>query len=130
MKDRLPRTQELQFLMEQIELIHNIDKIEKKRKKKRERQEQKLKEIAPPAKKSKVPLDSESRLSKEEDNPMEEIPSEHKELEAEQEMEFEFERKETQKEHETTQKTYDQLWLEELERLAALQKEQLEQLQK
>ena len=48
MRDSLPRTQELQFLMEQVELIHGIDEIEKKRKKKRERREQKLKKIAPP----------------------------------------------------------------------------------
>ena len=43
--------------MEQVELIHDIDELEKKRKKKRERQESKLKEIAPPTKKSKVALD-------------------------------------------------------------------------
>ena len=37
LQNQLPQTQELQFLMEQVELIHNIDELEKKRKKKRER---------------------------------------------------------------------------------------------
>ena len=66
--------------MEQVELVHDINKIEKKRKKNRERQEQKLKEIAPPPNKRKVPLDTMSGLSKEEeDQPMEYVPSEHEE---------------------------------------------------
>ena len=79
MLDQIPRTQELEFLMEQVELIHNIDKVKKRQKKKRERQEQKLKETTPPAKKSQVPLDTMSGLFGEEHK--KDIPFEHKESE-------------------------------------------------
>ena len=72
-----------------MELIHDIDKVKKKRKKKRESQDKKLKETAPPTKKSQVPLDTMSRLSEEEHG--EDIPSKHEESE---EMEFDFKRRE------------------------------------
>ena len=69
-----------------MELIHDIDLDEKRRKKKRERQEEKLKKIAPPTKKSKVPLDTMSGLStKEKSN----FPSKLEESKIEQELEFE-----------------------------------------
>ena len=98
MKDRNPRTQELQFLIEQVELVHDIDLDEKKSKKKRERQEEKLKKIASPAKKSQVPLDTMSRLSIEEKL---DILSELKESKTEQEIECE--RRERKKERDKLQ---------------------------
>ena len=58
--------------MDQVELIHDIDLDEKRRKKKRERQEEKLKKTAPPTKRSRVPLDTMSRLSTKEKS---DIPS-------------------------------------------------------
>ena len=56
-----------------------FDKVEKKKKRKRERQEQKLKETATPPKKSRVPLDTMSGLSaEEEEQPAEDVVSEYK----------------------------------------------------
>ena len=72
--------------MEQVELIHDIDLDEKRRKKKRERQEEKLKKTASPTKKSRVPLDTMSRLSMEEKI---DIPSKHEDSKTKQEQEFE-----------------------------------------
>ena len=63
-------------------------------------------------------------LSKQEDKPKEDVPSELDWLEGKKEKIFE--RKERQKEHEEIQKTYEQLRLKELEKLAAIQKEQLQ----
>ena len=64
--------------MEQVELIHDINKVEKKRKRKRERQEQKLKKTAPPPKKSRVPLDTMSKLLEEEEQPTKDVLSKYK----------------------------------------------------
>ena len=57
-------------------MVHDIDQEGKRRKKKRERQEEKLrKKGSPPAKKSRVPLDTMLGLDKED------TPFEHKEIE-------------------------------------------------
>ena len=70
--------------MEQVKLIHDIDLDKKKRKKKRERQEEKLKKMAPPAKKSRVPLDTMLGLEKED------VPLENEETKSNSKQKFEF----------------------------------------
>ena len=37
LRDQMPRAQEIQFLMEQVELIHDIDEVEEEKRKAREK---------------------------------------------------------------------------------------------